>query len=244
MITTARNFFTGCPDRPEGIASGRATSGRGWARASVILLLFAGSAASAQLTWTTESVVLSVEANQEKAVAVYDFFNAGPRPVRVSGLRTNCGCAQAACAMDVFQPGEKGQVEVTYHVGTDPVSSKLVTEVCLDGSQAPAVMLKLDVTIIHEFICSPRLLLWRRNENAEPKVFEISAVGEKRIGRVSADASPRVQSVEIETVEAGRRYRCRVIPKGTLEFAIIPLKFTVEVEHEPPTFLKACILIK
>lgn len=89
----------------------------------LILLLTAalGAASSptfADLQWQSHefSEVASPESTQ--AVARYTFRNTGQKPVEIVSVSSSCGCTVAKPDKTLYQPGEAGQIEATFVLGS------------------------------------------------------------------------------------------------------------------------------
>jgi len=86
---------------------------------SLVLSLLAGSAAVSlrALEWQTSHLERRPPAGAEVVRVEYRFRNSTPKPVRITGLTTSCGCTEASVDDTLVRPGASGSVKVLFTVG-------------------------------------------------------------------------------------------------------------------------------
>lgn len=57
----------------------------------------------------------NLSAATDSVTCVFDVVNTGDKPMRIEGLYLKCGCTYATHSKDDIQPGDKGQVFVTFY---------------------------------------------------------------------------------------------------------------------------------
>lgn len=70
---------------------------------------------AAHLEFETTLVDWDTIRNGQKFTQVFEFTNTGKRPAIISDVKTSCGCTATTYTKDPVQPGETGQIEVTFN---------------------------------------------------------------------------------------------------------------------------------
>ena len=70
---------------------------------------------AAHLDFETTLVDWDTIRNGQKFTQVFKFTNTGKRPAIISDVKTSCGCTATTYTKDPVQPGESGQIEVTFN---------------------------------------------------------------------------------------------------------------------------------
>ncbi|PVX51830.1 uncharacterized protein DUF1573 [Balneicella halophila] len=76
------------------------------------------------------------------ATATYEFINNGDRPVRITNVRTSCGCTSKKYTKEPVKPGEKGEVLATYNAASLGTFQKTITVTTNEGSQRKVLRIK------------------------------------------------------------------------------------------------------
>src|SRR5512136_2423510 len=83
-----------------------------------LFLALTVASAAASLRWERDVQVVEAQPEAKKLTASFPFENAGPAPVTIKSIKTNCGCTAASTAKKTWQPGERGEVTVTFVIGS------------------------------------------------------------------------------------------------------------------------------
>src|SRR5215210_5832883 len=70
-----------------------------------------------QLAWEQTQAELHPKASDAEAVATYRFQNKGSKPIKITAVRTSCGCTAASSKKDEIASGEKGEITATFKIG-------------------------------------------------------------------------------------------------------------------------------
>src|SRR3978361_439554 len=81
-------------------------------------VFFSGLAAThAQLAWEQKEIELHPKASDAQTVANFKYENKGKTPIKITSVKSSCGCTVASLKKDVVAPGEKGEVTATFNIG-------------------------------------------------------------------------------------------------------------------------------
>jgi len=85
--------------------------------------------------------------SDEKVNFAFKFRNEGKAPLVISNVQSSCGCTAAKPSKPQFEPGESGEIQVTYDPkGRSGVQAKDITVVCNDPSR-PSFSLKITADV-------------------------------------------------------------------------------------------------
>jgi hypothetical protein len=166
----------------------------------------------ATLEWESTTVRRDAPAGASHVEAEFHFTNRGPTAVRISDLRSSCGCTVPALDKDVFEPGESGRIRAVYHVGSkDGLQTESVSVTTDEGRPEPHV-LTLEVNVQIPLRIVPRLLHWRVGDDPKPK--ELRLVLDAGWHVEALDSNSDRFSVELVTGADGATF-ARVAPVDT-----------------------------
>src|SRR5215210_1626456 len=77
-------------------------------------LCLSATVAQAQLRWDNTTQFVAASPSEGKAESRFTFTNSGSSPVKITGVKTTCGCTAAVAEQRVFSPGEKGEIAVSF----------------------------------------------------------------------------------------------------------------------------------
>lgn len=139
------------------------------------LILTAQSAMAAGLAWEKALIEENAAFGQKKVIVSFGFDNQGDHPIAITGTQTSCGCTVANLDKTVYQPGESGAVAVTFDIGQRSGKQTKRIKVSTDEAGSDGQYeLVLTVDIPQAIALTPRVLTWKRNEQATAK--EISVI--------------------------------------------------------------------
>lgn len=180
--------------------------------AAVLALACTSFSASAALEWEKPIQELQRTPDDKFAVAHYAFKNSGTAPVTIKAVRTSCGCTTASLDKKTYQPGEGGEIVVTYSFhGQTGQLRKLVT-VITDDQPQPTV-LDLRVMVAEPLTIRPTFVYWRVGDPPEPKTVALTGNANVKVKNV-VSSNPRLIA-SLETVKPGQDYVVTVKPLDT-----------------------------
>src|SRR5215472_18926566 len=81
------------------------------------LLFFLYSHAQAELKWEQTTLEVRPAFGAREAVGHFRYENAGQVRVYVTSVHASCGCTAAQLSKNRVEPGEKGEIVVTFRIG-------------------------------------------------------------------------------------------------------------------------------
>lgn len=113
------------------------------------------------LTFERGEISLVAQPGQEKLETAFTFVNRTDATVTIQEARAACGCTVPTLTKTVYAPGEAGQVDVTFAVGSRQGPQHLVVTVRTDRGEQ-TLLLKVDIPPRVEL--TPRLVMFRGGE--------------------------------------------------------------------------------
>ncbi len=194
-----------------------------------------GSIAHAQLSWTNKTLELNSDSTTATLEGRFHFVNSGPGAVEILRVETSCGCTSAKLDQRHIQPGEGGDIVITYKRGSHTGLQKNVIEV--ETSDQPPVMLTLLVHIPEVLEIQPAFVTWTHQEAKTPKAIALKLIVAGKITALDVQSSDPFVAVATEAVVPGKEYRLVVSPHGVDHFLRAILSITCELDGgEKKTF--------
>ncbi len=179
---------------------------------------------AAELVWEEDTQTFHTEIGQRSVEATFPFRNAGSGTVTITRISSDCACNVPALDKDVFAPGEHGQIDATFNIGSrvGRHSSRIVVRT--DDGEAHVLTLILHIPEVVRL--EPTIMSWRMEEPPEPQTLLIEAGTELPVHVESVTSTDERFGAELETKEEGRRYAVTVTPETTEQ----PLFATLRVD--------------
>lgn len=191
------------------------------ARTVLTFALFSAVTLSAKLEFEATHLVLEAPPGASQMDAVFPFTNTGDKTVRILRARASCGCTAATLEKKVYEPGESGQIETIFTIGSRVGHQHKTVTVDLDDGEMHSVTLSFETEIARMIQVDPRLLLWRRSDYSGQDVaaFETKAIRVEFPSREMTIAEVRTLngegfSYEIKEIEAGKVYELHLTPEA------------------------------
>jgi hypothetical protein len=211
------------------------------AAAATVAILFPGNLLRAELKWEKTQEQFDVSASQDVFVARYPFVNAGDKPVTIKNVKTSCGCTSAKLAKEVYAPGERDDVIVSFllrgrrgpqekHISVKTDDPKSDVELLLKGNIEELATVK------------PVFLLWRKDSQPEWKTSVIDVRQTDPMQIVEVQPSSEAFEYELNRIESGRRYELRVRPiTGTAQAATCVFEMKTDTTDHKSLYVHARI---
>ncbi|MBK1857842.1 DUF1573 domain-containing protein [Cerasicoccus arenae] len=152
---------------------------------------------SAKLEFPVTAISEKAELGAEKYPFVFTFENAGDQTVKITDVKTSCGCTTTDLDKKVYQPGEKGEIKGNFKIGDrQGVQRKSITIKTNDLGQ-PEIKLELMVEIPQPLSLKPGLLFWRLGSDPDAKVIEVESNEEFGIEIVSVESASEDFNVQL-----------------------------------------------
>lgn len=169
------------------------------------------------LQWEATEIHLKAPINAASVTGVFNFTNDSDRDVTLTRVNASCGCTVPTLSKRTYAPGESGNIEVVFNIGSRQGLNRSSVTVHTDDPTQPIHSLMLTVDIPVAVQIQPRVVNWRVGELAEPKVIEITL--HESSGQTLQGLLNTVEGFTT-AIEAGDQpgvYRLTVTPVSTSE---------------------------
>lgn len=153
----------------------------------------------------------TAKASDTVIVARFPFRNDEDKPIRILAVKTDCDCTVASLGKDVFAPGERGEINVTFTIGVRSGLQRKGVVVQTDHPAQRYVPLSLIVSIPEVLTLPTSVLLWTADESAGPKSLVVRTSEDPPVRKVVARGDSPFLAVAVERV-AATEYRVQVTP--------------------------------
>lgn len=92
----------------------------------------------------------------EKVEHIYAFENQGKGVLKISKVKTSCGCTAAVLSNKTIQPGEKGEIKATFNSGSYGGKIRKNLTVFSNDAETPQFKLVISGEIIEEVAINPK----------------------------------------------------------------------------------------
>lgn len=166
------------------------------------------------LKWETTRIEETADIGDQFMAGVFRFENVGPDPVRITRIKSSCGCTTAELEKRLYLPGDTGEILATFEFEGRTGRQTKVIDVYVDGDPDP-IRLVLRTTIPRVLSIKPAIQTWALGSEPEAKYteLEVEVDAPVQIGAITS-SNPGLLA-ELETIEAGKRYRLKLTPQNT-----------------------------
>lgn len=164
-------------------------------KAIALASLFSLSALSVGAGLKFEQTVIEdvVSSNSKVYPFEFTFTNTGNSPVKISEVKTSCGCTTAKLEKMVYEPGENGVIQGKFSIGDRKgLQQKNITILTTDLGQ-PSIKLGLSLKIPQLVSLKPGLLFWELGAQMESQTLVVIPNHELNV---------KVESIEVVEKDA------------------------------------------
>ncbi len=204
--------------------------------------LMLGPAVWAQLVFDNPVQIFEAKPKQETVTATFSFKNAADYPVKITSVRTSCGCTSAKLKKKVYEPGEKGQIISTLGFGAVPgeVVKLIFVKTSDKEHKHKTYQLKIGAKVREYVVIKPRYVKWQHAAKPEPKTIDVKVVHDKPIRVTKVGSSNPAWQVELQSVKDGWEYRLTVTPPpDTTQHSRAALTLTTDFPKGDPLVFRA-----
>ena len=184
---------------------------------ALMLCLTASLQAAPILKWDKTEVEISMEPDQEEARATFTVTNEGSETVRISKIKTSCGCTGSIVDRKIIKPGESTEIVGTFNRGKRKGLNRNRLEVFIDGQESPVATLLIAVQIPVLIEAMPQIVYWSRSGSKTPRQVRLN-LDERYIDEITQIEYDRSKLTVVEKEEATK--------KADLILEINPLSYT------------------
>lgn len=212
----------------------------GWRTAAfgaVLLALAAALPVSAKLQWEAKQHTVTLHATDKVAAVRFAFINAGTEPVTITEVRPSCGCTVPQLAKNTYAPGERGELEVSFHPGNreGTVSMPLILRTDDAGESATLTLVAHIETIV---AFDTRFVFWKGEEPRTPKAIRLTFAKDLIAELTGVESSSHHFATTFHPVgTTGREYEITVTPPAdVLTYTAISVHTLIGAEKTERTF--------
>ncbi len=187
-----------------------------------------GATVHAQLTWTGKTLELHSDSTVPTLEGSFHFVNAGPTGVDIARVVTSCGCTSASLTQNHFEPGQSGDIRITYRRGSYTGLQK--KEIAVEVTGQPTTILTLLVDIPPIVRIEPAFVTWRHEEAKTSKTLDLKLLVPGKITALEVQSSEPSVTASVQPVLAGQEYRLLVVPGDVSHFVRSVLTITCELD--------------
>ena len=166
------------------------------------------------LEWKKNTLAIATAPFQKTQDVVFEFKNAGPKPVTLLDLQTNCDCLDATADGKIYLSGAAGTIKARFTIGDRAGLYERLITVVTDESPTPVrLLVRIEVPEIASV--SPRSVSWKLHEAAGEKTVELAPTPGLEINFTEAQTTSDAFTARLETIEPGQRYRLHLKPRST-----------------------------
>lgn len=134
-------------------------------RLSIILLtslglLLANLLAASNLSWDRTEVKLEMKPEQKEVRASFKVTNEGEDRVRISQVKTSCGCTGSIIDRKILDPGDTTEIIATFNKGKRQGLNRLQLDVFIDSQAEAVATLRMNVEIPELVDAMPQVVYW------------------------------------------------------------------------------------
>lgn len=187
--------------------------------ASAIALLLAATPALADLVFENTLLEFKVAADDTSVTADFPFRNDGRKTIHIVKSESGCSCLDVGVAGGKFEyaPGEVGVIRAVFDLRNySGTIDRLISIWHGEDKNAPsATRLTVRAHIPVLVSVEPKTLSWETRSDPAPGVIHIVMDPAEKIHVTDTSSSSENFTIELKTLEAGRRYDLIVTPKTT-----------------------------
>jgi len=135
----------------------------------VVLVAYASFLDASSLVWDQTEVRIEMGPDQEEARASFKVTNEGKKVVRITRVKSNCGCTGTLLNKKILPPGESTEIVAIFSKGRRQGLNRNRLQVYLDNQPDAVVTLKMNVQIPALIEARPQIVYWRRETSKTPR---------------------------------------------------------------------------
>ena len=182
---------------------------------SAVAALAFSASAHAQLTWDKTEIELRPKPGDENAVATFKYTNKGDKPIRITNVKSSCGCTVPALKKNEVAPGETGEITATFNIGNRTGTQVKTVRVDTDDPTQPSANLVLKAVIPELVQVQPAFVWWATGDPAKPKTITVRAGKDVPITTIDVNSSSPDFTTKVEKGAAAGEFLIHVQPKDT-----------------------------
>jgi hypothetical protein len=186
---------------------------------AILGAVFLGTLASAQaqLSFEQMEIELHPKATDAEAIANFKYENKGTKPIKITSVKSSCGCTVAASQKDQVAPGEKGEVTANFKIGGRTGLQQKAVTVTTDDPNQPTINLMLKAVIPVALEIQPNFVYWESGEAPKPKAINVKAGKDVTVTTLEVTSSGPEFTTKVDKGSAPGEFKVLVTPRDTKE---------------------------
>jgi len=178
-------------------------------------LTLANLLAASNLSWDRTEVKLEMEPEQEEIRASFNVTNEGEDRIRISRIKTSCGCTGSVIDRKILDPGDTTEIIATFNKGKRQGLNRLQLDVFIDSQAEAVATLRMNVQIPKLVEAMPQVVYWSPSGSKNERRVAIT-LDERYVDSIqSIDYDADKLSVEEEKDPGGKATRLlKITPKS------------------------------
>jgi len=133
----------------------------------------------------------------DKVSTSFKFQNAGTTPIEILNVATSCGCTSAKQEKAVYQPGENGEIPVTFN--SERFSGKVVKRITITTNDNGKQVVTIKANVVVDIIVKPATVFFAKAEagKQEKLTIQVSTNKLNKLEITNLAAEPEYLSAEM-----------------------------------------------
>lgn len=167
------------------------------------------------LVWDRTEVSLEMAPDQKDIRATFNVTNKGDDTVRISRIKTSCGCTGSIVDRKILKPGEATEVIATFNRGRRQGMNRNRLQVFIDDQKAPVATLQMTVNIPSLVEAKPQIVFWspKSSKTSRQVVVTLDERYVEDIEKIEFDES-QIEVVVEENPEKTNSLTLKVTPRS------------------------------
>ena len=182
-----------------------------------ILLVALATPVFGQLKWENPEQTLNAKPLDKFILAKFRFTNVGTAPVKITDVRTSCGCTTASLQKREYAPGESGEIDANFRFDGRVGHQEKWIIVTTDWVLPQPTILRFAVNIPDAITIQPEFVLWHVGDQLNPKTVRIAIPDDIPAKVVSVQADNAAVKLELREVRPGKELEVNVTPTTTTQ---------------------------
>jgi|GEM_PF-6251420 len=202
------------------------------------LLMWLGADALARLVVDQPERIIQADFFQDQVEVVFKVSNQGDRVVNILDVDSSCDCTVPELHDKQLSPQESVDVKLSFKFG-DRIGKQIKTvTLSTDSKEFPRVVLTLNVVIPQAISFKPAVMIWRPEEQRDPKETLVTVSQDPRVKLVGV--GKLVDGLVAELHPVAKRpelKRLRILPAGYLRSGVHQVPVRIKINKKEMVIL-------
>jgi hypothetical protein len=183
--------------------------------AFAVLSAFISATVHGELKWDQTTLELHPMYGEKEAVGHFKYQNIGKTPVKLTSVKTSCGCTAAKSQKNEVAPGENGEITATFNIGNRTGTQIKTVTVQTDEPSSQPTVLTLKAVLPEGLMLVPGFVSWKIGETPAPKTMLVTAGKGYPGTKLNVESSSPEFAATLEPVKGGGAWKITVTPLQT-----------------------------